>query len=87
MTYDEWEQRVGLSPSSPESYYAEKAWKAALGDYKEPTIECKECKYFDGYPDVPHLGECGFRFPTGAVDGEAGRPVRVDDSCDLWAAR
>lgn len=24
--YDRWEQEEGISPSSPESYYAEKAW-------------------------------------------------------------
>ena len=28
--YDAWEQRHQLSPSSPEAYYAEKAWNAAI---------------------------------------------------------
>ena len=30
MTYEEWEERQHLSPSSPEAYYAEAAWNAAL---------------------------------------------------------
>lgn len=28
--YEEWESNQGLSPSSPESYYAELAFKAAI---------------------------------------------------------
>ena len=30
MTYEEWELEQGISPSSPEAYYAEKAWQAAI---------------------------------------------------------
>ena len=29
-TYDTWEQSQKLSPASPEAYYAELAWNAAL---------------------------------------------------------
>lgn len=28
--YEEWEVQQDISPSSPEAYYAEKAWNAAL---------------------------------------------------------
>lgn len=30
MTYQEWEAEQKISPSSPEAYYAELAWNAAL---------------------------------------------------------
>lgn len=30
MTYDQWESAQGISPNSPEAYYAELAWNAAL---------------------------------------------------------
>ena len=30
MGYETWEAEQGLSPSSPESYYAEMAWNAAV---------------------------------------------------------
>lgn len=30
--YDRWEEEQGISPSSPEAYYAEDAWMKAL-DY------------------------------------------------------
>lgn len=30
MTYDQWEQNEGISGVSPEAYYAERAWDAAL---------------------------------------------------------
>lgn len=52
MTYDEWEASQGISPSSPEAYYAELAWKASRAEM-HGTIdkllahcgdpECMEC--------------------------------------------
>lgn len=32
MTFDEWEELKKISPNSPEAYYAEMAWNAALNE-------------------------------------------------------
>lgn len=39
MTYDEWEEKEGISPSSPESYYAERAWDAALSTFVNMPLD------------------------------------------------
>lgn len=39
MSYQAWEVEQALSPSSPEAYYAELAWNAALETLKDCLIE------------------------------------------------
>ena len=39
MTFEEWEEKQGISPSSPEADYAEKAWNAALKEAKRIAAE------------------------------------------------
>lgn len=34
MTYQEWEQTQPISPVSPEAYYAEEAWNAAVSEIR-----------------------------------------------------
>lgn len=34
MSYDEWEEKQGPNPVSPESHYARKAWNAAIQEAK-----------------------------------------------------
>ena len=41
MTYDEWELGQDISPSSPESYYAELAWKAAISEARKIALDCE----------------------------------------------
>lgn len=35
ITYHEWEEEQGISPASPEAYYAELAWNAGLKAARE----------------------------------------------------
>lgn len=39
--YDEWEESEGISPSSPEAYYAEKAWNDSRAAISLPD-KCPE---------------------------------------------
>ena len=51
MKYEEWEKSQGISPSSPEALYAEKAWNAALRSAKADMV-ARGLSYEAGVLDI-----------------------------------